>query len=109
MALTVAPIFRIFPKKIMLPLLGQKKIQSVVFMWVLPLLGPKKSARKRCLYLGCCLYQTKKNIEVYALIRSVAFIRVLLLFGGLPPVVFYSLPWVQPGGTLEGVYPRVNG
>ena len=49
MPLTVTPIFRISQKKIMLPLLIQKKI------------------------------------EAYALIQSVAFIRVLLLFGGLPP------------------------
>ena len=38
-------------------------------------------AQKRGLYLGCILYLSI-FFEVYALIRSVAFIRVLLLFGG---------------------------
>ena len=45
-----------------------------------------KKNPKRCLYLGCCLYSVQFFFEVYALIRSVAFIRVLLLFGGgVPP------------------------
>ena len=49
----------------MLPLLGKKNIQSVAFIWGVAFINPKK------------------KIEVHALIRSVAFIRVLLLFGGV--------------------------
>ena len=68
MPLTVTPIFHIFSKKIVLSSLGQKKIQSVAFIWGVAFINPKK------------------YFEVYALIRSVAFIRVLLVFvGGVPP------------------------
>ena len=72
MPLTITPIFRISPPKNMLPLLGQnKKSKALPLFGVLPLLIQKK------------------YIEVYALIRSIAFIRVLLLFGGLP--IFFPL------------------
>ena len=103
----------------MLPLLGKPRkipayalIRRVASIWAK--LGaemyqkrPKKggqqkflapSARKfskRSLYLGVAFIYQKKKFEVYALIRSVAFIRVLLLLGGgLPPFlhVFCLVP-----------------
>ena len=70
----------------MLPLLGKKNIQSVAFIWVLPLLGHNKFASKALPLFGVLpLLIQKTNFEVYALIRSVAFIRMLLLFGGVTP------------------------
>ena len=70
-----------------LPLFGQNWVQkctkngqkggSIFF------LAPSaRKFSKRCLYLGVAFIYPKKKIEVYALIRSVASIRVLLLFGG---------------------------
>ena len=70
----------------MLPLLIQKKkIKALPLFGVLPLLGPKKLARKvfvAFIWSVAFINPKKKHFEVYALIRSVAFIRVLLLFGG---------------------------
>ena len=71
----------------MLPLLGQKKIQSVAFLWGVAFIRFKKFGSKALPLFGVLpLLIPKKKIAVYALIRSVAFIRVLLLFvAGLPP------------------------
>ena len=50
---------------------------------MLPLLGHKKISAKALPLFGVLPLLIKKK-KVYALIRSVAFIRVLLLLGGLP-------------------------
>ena len=55
-------------------------------------------AQKRCLYLGCYLYLSKKKIEVYALIRSVAFIGVL---GGTPFLSTFWPFWAKVAQTGE--------
>ena len=67
--------------------LRRQTFVSVAFIWVLLLLGHNKFGSKALPLFGVLpLLIQKIHFEVYALIRSVAFIRVLLLFGGgVPP------------------------
>ena len=67
---------------------------------MLHLLGHAKFGSKALPLFGVLPLLIQKNhFEVYALIRSVAFIRVLLLFGGVTPLFdqfFRKTPGTQP-------------
>ena len=68
--------------KIFVLRLRRENFQNVAFMW------------------GVAFIYPKKNFEVYALIRSVAFIRVLLLFGGFTPCFGQFFSKVPASQTL---------
>ena len=72
-------LFSVFPQKNLLPLLGQKKMQSVACIWGVAFIRSKKIGEKALPLFGVLpLLIQKKIFEVYALIRSVASIRAKL-------------------------------
>ena len=103
--------------------LRRENFQSVAFIWVLPLLGHNKFGSKTLPLFGVLpLFIQKIVFEVYALIRSVASISVLLLFGGVTPILdtfwrFWGISVCQTGllwdvskqrpyTTVRGLYQR---
>ena len=84
MPLTVAPIFLYFPKKNVAFMRSKKNTKRCLYLGV-AFITSKKNRRESVAFIwGVAFINPKKN-EVYALIRSVAFIRVLL-FGGVYPL-----------------------
>ena len=65
----MGPIFNISPKKKFLsPLLGFKKIQSVAFIWVWPLLGHNKFGSKAWPLFGVWPLFIKKKLKCMLLL-----------------------------------------
>ena len=71
----------------MLPLLGKKKIQSVAFIWVLPLVGHNKFGSKSLPLFGVLpLLIQKKKLECMLLFGVLPLLGCCSYLGGFTPL-----------------------